>query len=481
MKEKTARTPSLTVSLIILLLVIAVVIVGSWLGIGMEMALFLGALVAIISCLCLKMPWADVEASLFKSLSDMLVPILILIDVGIMVGAWIIGGTVPSLMYYGLKLVSPAAVLPLAFVLCALMSIFTGTSFGSIATMGLALTGVAAGAGVPIPMVVGAVVAGAHVGDKMSPMSDSTNLASAVTGAKLYDHIGSMMYTTIPAALISLAIYIILGMRYASGGASMDDIELMLQTLDGNFHISLIALIPAILMLVVSVLKIPAILGLSCCAVFSLVFASVLQGVSLVDVMSAGLNGYVSDTGVAMVDTILSRGGLLSMMGTVALVLLAGLMGGALQASGVLTVIVQKGLMRMVRSARSLVISTMLYCYTILFVSGNQMLGAIITGPTFEEAYDEMDVDRKVLSRAIGDTTIVGSGLVPWGVTAVYTMGVLGCDASFIPYEFFCYIVPIFTVICALTGFATWHKDGTPYWKKGAQAGKGTNGQKGNG
>ncbi len=432
----------------------------------MEMSLFLGALVAISACLCLRVPWANVEKALFKSLSDMLVPIIILMDVGIMIGAWIIGGTVPSLMYYGLKLVSPAAVLPLAFVLCAVMSIFTGTSFGSIATMGLALTGVAAGAGIPIPMVVGAVVAGAHVGDKMSPMSDSTNLASAVTGANLYEHIGSMMYTTVPAAIISLGIYIVLGMRYGGTGANMETIQLMISTLAANFNISIAALIPALLMLIVSVLKIPAILGLSGCAVFSMIFAALMQKASLVSVMGAGLNGYVSDTGVALVDTILSRGGLLSMMGTILLILLAGLMGGALQASGVLTVIVEKGLMKMVKSARSLVISTMLYCYTMLFVSGNQMLGAIITGPTFETAYDEMDVSRKVLSRAIGDTTIVGSGLVPWGVTAVYSMGVLGCDSSFIPYEFFCYIVPVFTALFAVTGFATWHKDGTPYWKK---------------
>ena len=194
----------------------------------------------------------------------MLIPILILMDVGIMIGAWIIGGTVPSLMYYGLKLVAPALVLPLAFILCALMSIFTGTSFGSIATMGLALTGVAVGAGVPVPMVVGAVVAGAHVGDKMSPMSDSTNLASAVTGANLYAHIGSMMYTTIPAFVIALVLYIVLGLRYSSDSANLDEIHLMMRTLEETFDISLWALIPALLMLAVSILRIPAILGLTC-------------------------------------------------------------------------------------------------------------------------------------------------------------------------------------------------------------------------
>lgn len=465
-KEKKRRVPSVLEASIYLVLVIAVVVAGIRLGIGSQMSLFLGAVVAMVTGLLLGVPWSEIQESMLKVINNSMVAILILLIVGIMIGAWIIGGTVPSLMYFGLKIVSPSIILPLTFVLCAVMSVFTGTSFGSIATMGLALTGVAMGMGIPVPMVVGAVISGAYFGDKLSPMSDNTNMGSAMAGTSLFEHIGSMMYTTLPATLITLVLYVILGLRYASGAMDTTNIDLMMTTLDSTFNISIIAIIPAIMMLVVSVLKIPAILGLSGCAVFSLIFAMLLQNVSPLAVLKAGFSGYVSETGVALVDTILTRGGINAMMGTVALVIIASLMGGALQASGVLSVVVEDGLMKMIKNRTALVVVTMVYSYFILLISGNQVLGLVMVGPTMQPAYDDLDLDRKVLSRAMADTTTVVAPLVPWSTACAYTMGVLGVTAAYIPYAFLCYTVPIFTVICAVTGFGMWHKDGTPYWKK---------------
>lgn len=466
-KRRPERNLSVGVAILILLLVFTTIIVTIKMGVGTNMALLLGAFEAMIACLLLRKPWEDVQNPIIEFMSGTLVVIIILIDVGVMVGAWIIGGTVPSLMYYGLKLITPALVVPMAFLLCAVMSIFTGTSFGSIATMGIAVTGVAIGIGVPMPLVAGAVVAGAHVGDKMSPMSDSTNLCSGVTGVDLYEHIGAMMHTTAPAALISLIIYFVMGMKYASGDGADENVLLMLHTLEAHFAISLWALIPAVLMIVIAVLKIPAVLGLTSCAIFSIFYAVLMQDVGLMDVMQASLSGYVSNTGVDLVDGILNRGGINSMMGTVGMIILACMMGGALQATGALSVIMDKVLLRKMNSPRSLVIISMIYNYLILAVSGNQMLGAVMSGPTFSESYDKMNIHRKVLSRCMGDTTINGSALVPWSVATVYAVGVLGTgDASFIPYEFFCYIVPVFTLISACTGWAMWHSDGTPFHRK---------------
>lgn len=470
MKKRTKRAPTVPEAGISLLLVIAVVVAGIRIGIGTQMSLFFGAVVAMLIGLFLGNPWEEIQASMIKVINNSMVAILILIIVGIMIGAWIIGGTVPSLMYFGLKLCTPSLILPLTFVLCAVMSVFTGTSFGSIATMGLALTGVAMGMGIPVPMVVGAVISGAYFGDKLSPMSDNTNMGSAMSGCSLYEHIGSMMYTTVPATLITLILYVLLGLKYTSGAMDSSNIDLMMTTLDSTFHISLIAVIPAILMLVVSVLKVPAILGLSGCAIFSLIFAMILQDADFVEVMTAGFSGYVSDTGVAMVDTILTRGGISAMMGTVALVIIASLMGGALQASGVLAVFVEQGLMKLIKRPSALVVITMLYSYFILLVSGNQVLGLVMVGPTMQPAYDDMDLHRKVLSRAMADTTTVAAPIVPWSTACAYTMGVLGVTADYIPYAFLCFTVPIFTLICAFTGFGTWRKDGTPYWKKGRAA-----------
>ena len=463
-ERKGERNLSVGGAALILLVVFATIILTIRAGVGTNMALLLGAFEAMIACLLLRKPWQDVQNPIIEFMSGTLVVIIILIDVGVMVGAWIIGGTVPSLMYYGLKLITPALVVPMAFLLCAVMSIFTGTSFGSIATMGIAVTGVAIGIGVPMPLVAGAVVAGAHVGDKMSPMSDSTNLCSGVTGVDLYEHIGAMMHTTVPAAIISLVIYFIMGMKYASGEAADENVQLMLHTLAQNFDISIFALLPAVLMIVIAVLKIPAVLGLTSCAIFSIFYAVLLQDVSLMDVMQTALNGYISDTGVDLVDGILNRGGINSMMGTVGMIILACMMGGALQATGALSVIMDKVLLRKMNTPKSLVIISMIYNYLILAVSGNQMLGAVMSGPTFSESYDKMDIHRKVLSRCMGDTAINGSALIPWSVATVYAVGVLGTgDASFIPYEFFCYIVPIFTLVSACTGWAMWHSDGTRF------------------
>lgn len=462
--EKGERKLGVPGAVLILAIVFTTIIAGIRAGIGTNMALFLGAFESMVACLVLRKKWDDVQNPIMEFLSGTLVVIIILIDVGVMVGAWIIGGTVPSLMYYGLKLITPGLVVPMAFLLCTVMSIFTGTSFGSIATMGIAVTGVALGIGVPMPLVAGAVVAGAHVGDKMSPMSDSTNLCSAVTGVDLYEHIGSMMHTTVPAALISLVIYFVLGMRYTSSAGTDENVRLMLNTLDANFHISMLSLVPAVLMIVIAVKKIPAVLGLTGCAVFSIFYSMIMEHVSFIQVMQAALNGYVSDTGVELVDGILNRGGMTSMMGTVGMMILACMMGGALQATGALKVFMDRILMKMMKTPTSLVIVTIIYNYLILCVSGNQMLGAVMSGPAFNETYDKMNVHRKVLSRVMGDTAINGSALIPWSTATVYAMGVLGTgNADFIPYEFFCYIVPIFTVIAAVTGWATWHSDGTPF------------------
>lgn len=465
---KEVKKTSVIESIIVMLLVIGVIVGGLRMGIGSQMSLFLGSVVATAAAMYFRNPWDDIQKAILEVITNSTIAILILMIVGVMIGAWIIGGTVPSLMYYGLKMCTPQILLPLTFVLCSVMSVFTGTSFGSIATMGLALVGVAQGMGMPTHVVAGAVVSGAYFGDKLSPMSDNTNMASAMTGATLYEHIGSMMYTTLPASLITIVIYYFLGLRYSSGVMDSSNIDLMMTTLSGSFNISLVAILPAILMLVVSALKIPAVPGLSGCALASILFAVVLQDVSLKEVFVTSYAGFKSQTGVALVDTILSRGGMASMFNTVALIIIAGIMGGALNVSGVLKVFVEEGLLRVVNKAWSLVVATMVYSYFILLVSGNQVLGLVMAGPTFQPAYKDMDLHPKVLSRALADTTTVAAPLVPWSTACNYTIGVLGIGIGYIPYAFLCYIVPVFTVLLAVTGICTWRTDGTPYRSKHA-------------
>lgn len=431
-------------------------------GFGHQMTLFLSTACFIAITLAFHVPWDEIEQSIMKTFYNAIPVLLILICVGIIVGAWMIGGTIPTMMYYGLQLCKPATILPISFFLCAVMSTCTGTSFGSMATMGIAMSGVAVGLGIPLHVVVGAIVSGSFFGDKLSPLSDSTNLAASQSGVSTYSHVYSMLYTTIPAALVCLVLYALLGLRYEAHALDTQTISVMLETLQENFKISPAALIPAVLVLAVSLARIPAILGLIISAVFSIFFAMILQGASFSAVITACTSGYFANTELEILDSILSRGGLSSMMDTVSLIMIASLMGGVIKVSGVVDAFVDKILIRFVRSPRSLVCSTMIYCYLINMVTGSQPVAIIMGGTTFRDIYDKMNVDRRVLSRSIEDSATLSHAVIPWSLGAAYITGLFAVDISYIPYAFLSFITPIFSAICAISGIAMWDSERRP-------------------
>jgi len=475
MKGKERRLPTITESIIALLLVIGVVITGIRLGIGgpgvasAVKSLFLGAIVASMIALYFRNPWADIQKEMIRVVSDSLIAIIILLIIGSMIGVWMVSGTVPALIYYGLMFCTPDIMLPLTFVLCAIASLMTGTSFGTMSTMGLALVGVGIGLGMPPHVVAGAAVAGAYFGDKMSPISDTTLMASAMTKTPLYDHIFSMFYTTIPATIICIVIYWFLGQRYVGGALDASNIIVITEGLESLFVITPFALIPALMVLLVSAFKIPAVPGLGVCWIVSVLLAMFLQGATFVQTMIVSFSGFRPDTGIVIVDTLLRRGGMVMMQNTIFLIILACMMGGALSQSGVFSVFVE-GMFKLIKRPQELVVGTMVYGYAILLMSGNQVLGIILGGPTFADAYKEMDVNSKVLSRTLESTCTIGAPLVPWSTAAVFATTVMGVTTDYIPYALLGFIVPIFTLICAYTGFGMWRADGTPMWGKKSQA-----------
>lgn len=325
--------------------------------------------------------------------------------------------------------------------------------------MGLALFGVGTSMGISAPLMAGAVCSGAFFGDKMSPLSDTTNVAADMSGTPLYDHIGSMMYTTVPATVICLVLYTVLGIRNASANADLSNIELILDTLGANFNISVIALVPAVLVLLTSALKVPAVPAMLGCTAISGVFACLLQKISLSAMLGAAMNGFSSDTGVAMVDKILSRGGMTSMYSTVAIIILSATMGAVLEKSGVIDSLVNNVLLKAVHKPCGLILSTMVYCYSLLLISGHQVMPIILGGRTFRPAYDRMGIQSKVLSRTLEDTCTIGAPMVPWGTSCAYMFSVLGIGIAYIPYAFLCYIVPLFAILYACTGWFVWHKE----------------------
>ena len=458
-KERTPRQPKVWEALLALIFVIAVVVAAIRTKVGIQMGLAMGGCTAIVFALLMGNKWSDIQDTVKRVVGDSATTLLILLSVGMMVGIWIIGGTVPTLLYYGLKICSPNIIVPLAFVLCAITSLFTGTSFGSIATMGLALFGVGTSMGISAPLMAGAVCSGAFFGDKMSPLSDTPNVAADMSGTPLYDHIGSMMYTTVPATVICLVLYTVLGIRNASANADLSNIELILDTLGANFNISVIALVPAVLVLLTSALKAPAVPAMLGCTAVSGVFACLLQKISLSAMLGAAMNGFSSDTGVAMVDKILSRGGMTSMYSTVAIIILSATMGAVLEKSGVIDSLVNNVLLKAVHKPCGLILSTMVYCYSLLLISGHQVMPIILGGRTFRPAYDRMGIQSKVLSRTLEDTCTIGAPMVPWGTSCAYMFSVLGIGIAYIPYAFLCYIVPLFAILYACTGWFVWHKE----------------------
>lgn len=450
--------------------IIAIVVVLINLNVNTALTVFIGAVLACIVALSLRVSWKDTEKTIISTLADCSVTFLIVIMVGMLVGIWMAGGTVPALMYYGTKLISPAILLPLTFVLCCLTSIFTGTSFGAIATMGLALVGVASTTSLLLPLVVGAIGSGSYFGDKMSPLSDTTNLAAGVSKVGLYDHVNSMCYTTIPASIVCLIMYTIFGFIYGGGSIDAERANMICTTLSDNFNISILLILPAILVLLVSVFRLPALLGMGLSVLVSIVFALVFQHVNFIDLLNYAYNGFSIDTGT-FVDKMLNRGGIASMTELLVIYILASTMGAFINASGIMDVIAQKCLLKVIKNRFTLVLFTLLYGYIITFATaGVQTVTIIVTAQTFEETYDELGVSRKVLSRSLEDAGTLGCLLVPWGITAMYISSTLGVsNTEYIPYTWLVYAVPVFSLICAATGFGMWDKDEKPLWKKAAK------------
>lgn len=458
-EKREAKIPSLWQALLVLVCVIAGLVAAIRSGVGIQIGLAIGGCIAICASLLFGVKWDEIYENVVRVVGSSASTLLILLSVGMMVGVWIIGGTVPSLLYYGLKLCSPSIIVPLTFVLCAVTSLFTGSSFGSIATMGLALFGVGTSMGISGALMAGAVCSGAFFGDKMSPLSDTTNVAADMSGTNLYSHIGSMLYTTLPIVVVCLVLYSVLGARAAASNADLSNIQGMMETLEANFNISVLALLPAVLVLVVSALRVPAVPAMLGCTVVSCVFAMLLQGANLSAVLTAAMSGFTSDTGNALVDKILSRGGMSSMYGTIAIIILSSTMGAALESSGVITALMDEGLLKHIHKPRGLILSTMVYCYTLLFISGHQVMPIILGGRTFRPAYDKMGIQSRVLSRTLEDTCTIGAPMVPWGTSAAYMASVLGIGISYIPYAFLSYLVPVVAIVYAVTGLNVWKTD----------------------
>jgi Na+:H+ antiporter, NhaC family len=404
--------------------------------------------------------WMDIREGVFHVIHVSLPSLAVLIVVGMIIGVWIASGTVPTLIYYGLTLLSPSIFLAAAMILCAVVSLSLGTSWGTVGTIGLALMGIGAGFGIPAYWTAGAVVSGAFFGDKISPLSDTTNLAPAVTGTNVFDHIKNMLPTTIPAMVIALVIYISVGFMLIDGSAGdVTSIQQITSGLDARFNLGFVPLIPALIVIVLALMKQPPLPSLFAGVLAGALIAIFWQGAGVHDVFAFAQSGYSIDTGITDIDSLLNAGGIQSMMWTISLMLIALGFGGALERTGCLEAIIMAIVSR-VKTFGAVQSSAIGTAFATNMVAGDPYISIALPGRMYAPLYRGMGYSTLNLSRAVEEGGTLMSPLIPWNAGGAFVISALGLGVMdgnltnllYIPLAFACWTAPLIGVFYALTG-----------------------------
>lgn len=370
--------------------------------------------------------WSDIQDGAFHVVRVAIPAIAILMIIGMIIAIWIASGTVPFMMYYGFQVLSVEFFLPAAMILCSVVSLCLGTSWTTVGTVGLALMGIGSGFGIPEYWTAGAVVSGSFFGDKMSPLSDTTNLAPAVTGDDLFDHIRNMIPTTIPAMLIAFAVYVFVGFNVIDVSAGdLSKIEELTRGLESNFNLSIALLIPVILVIGMALKKMPAIPTLFVGVLASMVLTIVLQGATYHEALTYLQNGYKIDSGVAIVDSLLNRGGIQSMTWMITLVMIALAFGGALERTRCLETIVI-AMLNKTRSFFGLQASATVTSIGTNVIAGDPYLSIALPARMYAQAYRGRDYSTLNLSRAVEEGGTLVSPLIPWNAGGAFVITALG-------------------------------------------------------
>lgn len=452
------KMPSLIESLI------PVVLLMFFLGISIikfgsspHIPLIAGTAVAAIVALRLGYAWDELEDGLINGITLALKACVILMIIGILIGTWILSGIVPTMVYWGLKVLSPSIFLVATCFICSLVSLSTGSSWSTAGTVGIALIGVGKGLGIPLPMVAGAIISGAYFGDKMSPLSDTTNLAPAMAGTDLFTHIRHMIYTTGPSWTIAMILYAIIGLRYAGAEMQTESVEKILSILRLNFNLSPLLLIPPALVILMVVKKIPAIPALLGGSLIGGLCALIFQKSPIGTVINISYSGYVSETGFVMVDELLSRGGMESMLYTVSLIMCALSFGGIMEKSRMLESIAN-AILKAAKSTGSLVVATIATCITMNIIAPDQYLSIVVPGRMYKSAFDKRGLHPKNLSRCLEDAGTLSSPLIPWNTCGAFMFATLGVHPfSYVFFAFLNLLNPMVSIFYGYTGI-TMHK-----------------------
>lgn len=458
-----------TISVTVALLGLSVVLFGSDSSSGAnQIALVIGAVLATGVGIKNGHSWQVIERNIIDGIATAMPAILILFSVGSLIGVWMLSGTVPTMIYYGLLLLDPSVFYPAACLLCAVVALSIGSSWTVASTLGIALVGVAGALGLSLEITAGAVVSGAYFGDKMSPLSDTTNLAPAVTGIDIFTHIRHMVWTTAPSFLFALAAFALVGSR-GSGAQSIGGLEQTLDLLRDNFDLGPTMLLPVVLVVFLAARRVPAVASILAGVAVGVLIALLFQRPIILEfagnpdgaqamrlfkgVWRVLFDGYSGHTGGETLDALLSRGGMSSMLNTVWLIITAMCFGSAMEKAGVLQRLVQ-ALVAFARSVGGLIATTVCTCIGVNALAADQYMSIVITGRMFRDEYRRRGLHAKNLSRVLEDSGTITSPLVPWNTCGAYMAAALGVPTlAYLPFCFFNLINPLISIAYGYTGY----------------------------
>ena len=461
------RAPHLYEAIISFLGIVVAMSIGIIIyGVDPHVPMFIGVIIAALVSMKIGYKWQEIEGMMIHGISMAMQAILILCIVGMMIGVWILSGTIPTMIYYGLKLLSPSIFLIAAVLICSITSLATGTSWGTMGTMGIALMGIATGMGMPLGPTAGAILAGAYFGDKLSPLSDTTNLAPAMAGTDVFTHVKYMLKATIVAYVIALIFFGVYGFLHASSSdVDTSQATIIMNGIKEHYNTSPVLLLPPLVVILAIAFKMPAIPGITLGVVAGAILAPIFQGdlpifdpesleidhtgVTFGDILSIAKDGFVMNSEVEAVNELLSTGGLMNMASSILMTVMAMMFGGIMEGTRQLDTIVNR-LLKHIHSGPALIGATELTCIASNAVMPEQYISILVPGRMFAPAYRETGIHPKSLSNALESAGTVTSCLIPWNTCGVYIKSTLNIDPiMWIPWAVFNYVMPIVTFLFA--------------------------------
>jgi NhaC family Na+:H+ antiporter len=434
-------------------------------GVSIQSGLLMGIFAVTLISRVLGYRFSDLMKFMAESIGEAAFGLWFFIAIGAIIGSWMAAGTVPAIVYYGLGIISPKIFLPAGLVLCSITALCTGTSWGTIGTVGIALVGIGQGLGIPLPMTAAMVVSGAAFGDKMSPVSDTPNLTSMTAGADLYESIKAFIQTMTPAYIVSLIMFTMLGLKYGGGSANLAIIEETRSVLAANFNLNPLVILPIVILLTLNLKKFPSLPAMTIAVISGLVVAMIFQGMSFPQAIEIINSGFSIETGSKYVDPILNRGGLQRMLWTFSVAFMAISLGGILNKVGYMEALITD-LIKRAKSVGSLSLIVMSTSMMSSAAFGEAYLSFILNGTLYRKEFDKRGLNRAMLARLISEGGLMMTPLMPWTTFGAFTAETLGVSGfEFGPYAFLNYLCPIVSVAMSYMGIAV-------VWNNKANKGK---------